>query len=47
MKKIDVNLVKVKRNIGYMEDMYEEVFRRVNRLIANDSSVNALVAFAK
>ena len=34
MKKIDHNLEKVKRNLEYMEDMYEGVFRRVNRIIA-------------
>jgi hypothetical protein len=34
MKKIDVNLEKVKKNLEYMEDMYEGVFRRVNRIIA-------------
>ena len=33
MKKIDVNLERVKKNLEYMEDMYEGVFRRVNRLI--------------
>ena len=46
MKKIDVNLVKVKRNIEHMEDMYEEVFRRINRLISNDSHVNAIISFS-
>jgi hypothetical protein len=33
MKKIDLNLERVKKNLEYMEDMYEGVFRRVNRLI--------------
>ena len=47
MKKIDVNLIKVKRNIEHMEDMYEEVFRRINRLMSNESHVNALLAHAK
>ena len=44
MKKIDVNLVKVKHNIEYMEDMYEEIFRRINRLMSNESHVNAILA---
>ena len=46
MKKIDVNLNKVKQNIEYMEDMYEEVFRRINRIISNESHVNAIISFA-
>ena len=35
MKKIDSNLARVKRNLDYLEDMYEGVFRKVNRLITN------------
>ncbi len=35
MRKIDGNLERVKRNIEYLEDMYEGVFRKVNRLIVN------------
>ena len=34
MKKIDTNLAKVKRNLEYLEEMYEGVFRKVNRLIS-------------
>lgn len=34
MKKIDNNLVRVKRNLEYLEEMYEGVFRKVNRLIS-------------
>ncbi len=34
MSKIDLNLERVKRNLDYLEDMYEGVFRKVNRLIA-------------
>ncbi len=34
MTKIDNNLVRVKQNLEYLEDMYEGVFRKVNRLIA-------------
>ncbi len=34
LRKIDSNLLRVKKNLEYMEDMYEGVFRRVNRLIA-------------
>ena len=47
MKKIDHNLGKVKKNIEYMEDMYEEVFRRINRLISNETHVNAIISFAQ
>ena len=46
MKKIDYNLGKVKKNIEYMEDMYEEVFRRINRLISNENHVDAIISFA-
>ena len=46
MKKIDHNLGKVKKNIEYMEDMYEEVFRRINRLISNENHVDAIISFA-
>lgn len=35
MKKIDVNLVRVRKNLEYLEEMYEGVFRRVNRLIVD------------
>ena len=35
MKKIDYNLVKVKKNLEYLEDMYEGVFRKVNKLIVD------------
>ena len=34
MKKIDNNLAKVKKNLEYLEEMYEGVFRKVNRLIS-------------
>ena len=34
MKKIDSNLARVKRNLEFMEDLYEGVFRKVNRLIS-------------
>ncbi|XP_059089842.1 uncharacterized protein DDB_G0283697-like [Tigriopus californicus] len=34
MRKIDSNLIKVKKNLEYLEEMYEGVFRKVNRLIA-------------
>ena len=34
MKKIDSNLARVRRNLEKMEDMYEGVFRKVNRLIS-------------
>ncbi len=34
MKKIDNNLARVKRNLDYLEEMYEGVFRKVNRLIS-------------
>ena len=33
MKKIDSNLVKVKKNLEYLEEMYEGIFRKVNRLL--------------
>ena len=42
-KKMEVNLNRVRRNIDYMEDQYEGVFRRVNRLIADD---DVLAAFS-
>ena len=33
MGKIDRNLIRVKRNLEYMEKMYDSVFRKVNRLV--------------
>ena len=47
MKKIDVNLVTVKKNLEHMEDTYEEVFRRVNRLVASEANVHAMLGFIK
>ena len=35
MKKIDTNLIRVKKNLEYMEDLYEGIFRKVNRLITS------------
>ena len=35
MKKIDTNLDRVKKNLEYLEDMYEGVFRKVNKLIVD------------
>ena len=35
MKKIDTNLARVKRNLEYMEEMYEGVFLKVNRLCSS------------
>ena len=36
MKKINTNLERVKKNLDYMEEMYEAVFLKVNRLNASD-----------
>jgi len=33
MVRIDVNLVKVKKNLEFLEEMYETIFRKINRLI--------------
>ena len=33
MGKIDRNLIRVKKNLEYMEKMYDSVFRKVNRLV--------------
>ena len=47
MTKIEGNLDRVGRNIEHMEDMYEDVFRKINRLISNETHVNAIISFAK
>ena len=47
MTKIEGNLNRVGRNIEHMEDMYEDVFRKINRLISNETHVNAIISFAK
>ena len=41
MKKIDTNLVRVKRNLQYLEDMYEGIFRKVNRLITSQDQIES------
>ena len=35
MDKIDGNLDQVKRNLEYLEEMYDTVFRKVNRLFVD------------
>ena len=42
MKKIDHNLVEVKKNLEYMEDMYDKVFRKVNRLLVDEQAKNLI-----
>ena len=42
MKKIDKNLVEVKKNLEYMEDMYDKVFRKVNRLLVDEQAKNLI-----
>jgi hypothetical protein len=36
MKKINTNLERVKKNLEYMEEMYEGVFLKVNRLCSSE-----------
>ena len=34
VQKIDSNLERVRKNLDFLEEMYEGVFRKVNKLIA-------------
>ena len=35
MTTIDGNLLQVKRNLDYLEEMYDTIFRKVNRLFVD------------
>ena len=43
MRRIDNNLVEVKKNLEFMEDMYDKVFRKVNRLLVDDEQAKNLI----
>ena len=43
MRRIDNNLVEVKKNLEFMEELYDKVFRKVNRLLVDDEQAKNLI----